>query len=44
MDVSAFMKAMILRHAIAVNNAGSAEIRDPRVRVLADKIIAAQVR
>ena len=39
-----FMKAMIPHHSIAVNNARKAEIRDPRVRELADEIIASQVR
>jgi hypothetical protein len=39
-----FMKAMIPHHSIAVNNARKADIRDPRVRELADEIIAAQVR
>ena len=41
---SEFMKAMIPHHSIAINNARKAEISDPRVRELADKIIAAQVR
>ncbi|MHB1168807.1 MAG: DUF305 domain-containing protein [Longimicrobiales bacterium] len=39
-----FMKAMIPHHSIAINNARKAEIRDPRVRELADEIIASQVR
>lgn len=39
-----FMKAMIPHHSIAINNARKAEIRDPRVRKLADEIIASQVR
>ena len=39
-----FMKSMIPHHSIAINNASRSEIRDPRVRELADKIIAAQVR
>lgn len=38
------MKAMIRHHSIAINNARRADIRDPRVRKLADDIIAAQVR
>jgi hypothetical protein len=38
------MKAMIPHHSIAVNNARKADIRDPRVRELADEIIASQVR
>lgn len=40
----AFMKAMIPHHSIAINNASLAEISDPRVRELADQIIASQVR
>lgn len=43
-DDSRFMRAMIPHHSIAVNNARKADIRDPRVRDLADEIIAAQVR
>lgn len=39
-----FMQAMIPHHSIAVNNARKAEISDPRVRELADQIIASQVR
>ena len=39
-----FMRAMIPHHSIAINNARKAEIRDPRVRKLADEIIASQVR
>ena len=42
-DVS-FMKSMIPHHSIAINNAGKADISDPRVRKLADEIIASQVR
>ena len=41
---SLFMKAMIPHHSIAINNARRAEISDPRVRALADEIIASQVR
>ena len=41
---SEFMKAMIPHHSIAINNATRAEIHDPRVRELADQIIATQVR
>ncbi len=41
---SRFMKAMIPHHSIAINNARKADIRDPRVRKLADKIISSQVR
>ena len=39
-----FMKAMIPHHSIAINNARKADLRDPRVRRLADEIIAGQVR
>lgn len=39
-----FMKSMIPHHSIAINNARKADIRDPRVRKLADGIIRAQVR
>lgn len=39
-----FMKAMIPHHSIAINNSEKADIRDPRVRKLADEIIASQVR
>ena len=41
---TAFMKAMIPHHSIAINNARKASISDPRVRKLADKIITSQVR
>ena len=41
---SRFMTSMIPHHSIAINNARKADIRDPRVRELADEIIAAQVR
>ena len=41
---SAFMNAMIPHHSIAINNARKADIADPRVRKLADEIIASQVR
>lgn len=40
----AFMKSMIPHHSIAINNARKAAISDPRVRKLADEIIASQVR
>jgi len=40
----AFMQSMIPHHSIAINNARKAHISDPRVRALADQIIAAQVR
>lgn len=39
-----FMKSMIPHHSIAINNARKASLSDPRVRELADEIIAAQVR
>lgn len=42
-DVS-YMKAMIPHHSIAIMTSRRAEIRDPRVRKLADEIIKAQVR
>lgn len=38
------MKSMIPHHSIAINNARKASISDPRVRELADEIIASQVR
>jgi hypothetical protein len=41
---TAFMSAMIPHHSIAINNARKATITDPRVRELADQIIASQVR
>ena len=43
-DDTRFMKSMIPHHSIAINNARKAAIRDPRVRELADEIIASQVR
>lgn len=42
-DVS-YMKAMIPHHSIAILTSRRAQIADPRVRELADSIIAAQVR
>ncbi|MFL1876126.1 DUF305 domain-containing protein [Hansschlegelia beijingensis] len=42
-DVS-YMKAMIPHHSIAIMTSERAHIRDPRVRLLADRIIEAQVR
>jgi len=39
-----FMKSMIPHHSIAINNSRKADIRDPRVRELADGIIRAQVK
>lgn len=41
---TAFMRAMIPHHSIAINNARKASISDPRVRELADQIITSQVR
>ena len=38
----AYMKAMIPHHSIAILTSERAEIRDPRVRELADRIIDAQ--
>jgi hypothetical protein len=43
-DDTDFMKAMIPHHSIAINNARKADIRDPRVRYLADRIIRDQVK
>ena len=43
-DDSSFMKSMIPHHSIAINNARKAQLSDPRVRKLADKIIESQVR
>ncbi|MGQ0590252.1 MAG: DUF305 domain-containing protein [Sphingosinicella sp.] len=40
----AYMKAMIPHHSIAVLTSERAHIRDPRVRLLADRIIEAQLR
>lgn len=39
-----YMKAMIPHHSIAIMTSERAHIRDPRVRLLADRIIEAQVR
>jgi uncharacterized protein (DUF305 family) len=39
-----FMRSMIPHHSIAINNARKARISDPRVRELADLIIASQLR
>ncbi len=39
-----FLKAMIPHHSIAINNARKADIRDPRVRYLADRITRDQVK
>ena len=43
-DDARFMKSMIPHHSIAINNSRKAQISDPRVRKLADEIIAGQVR
>lgn len=43
-DDLSYMKAMIPHHSIAIMTSERAHIRDPRVRVLADRIIEAQVR
>jgi len=43
-DDVAYMKAMIPHHSIAVMTSERAHIRDPRVRRLADDILAAQLR
>ena len=40
----AYMKAMIPHHSIAILTSERAQIRDPRTRLLADRIIEAQVR
>ncbi len=42
-DVS-YMRAMIPHHSIAIMTSRRAEISDPRVRLLADEIIEAQVK
>src|SRR3546814_20114266 len=39
-----FMKALIPHHSIEINNGRRADISDPRVRDLADKTIAKQMR
>ena len=41
---TAYMRAMIPHHSIAIMTSRRAHIRDPRVRDLADRIIAAQER
>ncbi len=43
-DDVAYMKAMIPHHSIAILTSGRAQIKDPRVRKLADGIIEAQKR
>lgn len=39
-----YMKSMIPHHSIAINNSRMADIRDPRVRYLADRITRDQVK
>lgn len=39
-----YMRAMIPHHSIAILTSSRADIRDPRVRELANEIIEAQVR
>ena len=41
-DDAAYMRAMIPHHSIAIMTSERARIRDPRVRKLADTIIATQ--
>ena len=43
-DDLSYMKAMIPHHSIAIMTSRRAHIKDPRVRELADGIIAAQVK
>lgn len=43
-DDVAYMKAMIPHHSIAILTSRRAQIRDPRVRELADQIIESQER
>ncbi|WP_156681389.1 DUF305 domain-containing protein [Sphingomonas profundi] len=43
-DDVAWMKAMIPHHSIAIMTSERAHIRDPRVRLIADRIIDAQIR
>lgn len=43
-DEVSYMKAMIPHHSIAILTSSRADIRDPRVRELADEIIASQQR
>ncbi|WP_294232751.1 DUF305 domain-containing protein [uncultured Sphingomonas sp.] len=43
-DDLAYMKAMIPHHSIAIMTSERARIRDPRVRLIADRIIDAQIR
>lgn len=43
-DDVAYMKAMIPHHSIAIMTSERAHIRDPQVRLLADRILDAQIR
>ena len=43
-DDVAYMKAMIPHHSIAIMTSERTHIRDPRVRLIADRIIDAQIR
>jgi peptidoglycan/LPS O-acetylase OafA/YrhL len=43
-DDMSYLKAMIPHHSIAIMTSERAHIRDPKVRLLADRIIDAQVR
>jgi len=43
-DDTSYMKSMIPHHSIAINNSRRADIRDPRVRYLADRITRDQVK
>lgn len=43
-DDVAYMKAMIPHHSIAIMTSERAHIRDPQVRLIADRIIDAQIR
>ena len=43
-DDVAWMKAMIPHHSIAIMTSERAHIRDPQVRIIADRIIDAQIR
>lgn len=43
-DETSYMKAMIPHHSIAIMTSERAHIRDPRVRLLADRIIDSQRR
>lgn len=43
-DQVSYMKAMIPHHSIAIMTSERAHIKDPRVRLMADRIIEAQVR